>query len=356
MAELALQNISKSFDGKSVIKPLDIEVGHGEFVVLLGPSGCGKSTLLRIIAGLEHADTGIVRIGGSDVTPKQPRERDVAMVFQNYALYPHMTVFDNIAFPLRMRRLPKEQVRRQVEQTAQLLELGETLNRKPKTLSGGQRQRVALGRALVRNPKLFLFDEPLSNLDARLRVSMRIEILRLMRTLNATVLYVTHDQEEALTMGDRVAVLSEGVIQQIGSPLEIYDKPANTFVASFIGTPAMNMIPARFEGHRIISADGFVICKEIINDSLTPAEMTVGFRPDDCSITDTDGIPVAVESTEFAGDRRYLHCKFAGQILTVAISSQQSYSAGTSVRITPDNRKLHFFDTSGKRIRLSHRS
>jgi multiple sugar transport system ATP-binding protein len=248
VAEIGLAELEKVYpDGTRAVEKLDLEIGDGEFVVFVGPSGCGKTSVLRMVAGLEEITGGEVRIGGRVVNDLLPKERDIAMVFQNYALYPHMTVFDNMAFGLRQRRLPKDEIERRVNEAAHTLGLDETLQRKPRTLSGGQRQRVAMGRAIVREPQAFLMDEPLSNLDAKLRVEMRAEILRLQRDLAVTTIYVTHDQTEAMTMGDRVAVMRRGVLQQVDEPQRLYERPANLFVAGFIGSPAMNLVEADLE-------------------------------------------------------------------------------------------------------------
>jgi multiple sugar transport system ATP-binding protein len=248
MAQVSLRKIVKEYEGGvQAVKGIDLEIADQEFVVLVGPSGCGKSTTLRMIAGLEEITAGDIAIGGQVVNDIPPRDRDIAMVFQNYALYPHMTVYDNMAFGLTLRRFPKDEIRRRVEKAARILDIGELLDRKPKALSGGQRQRVAMGRAIVRDPKVFLFDEPLSNLDAKLRVQMRVEIKKVHQTVRTTTVYVTHDQVEAMTLADRVVVMNHGVIEQVGPPQELYHRPATRFVAGFIGSPAMNMIPARLE-------------------------------------------------------------------------------------------------------------
>ena len=248
MAEIELEQVSKVYpDGTPAVDSLDLQIGDGEFVVLVGPSGCGKTSALRMVAGLEELTAGTIRIGGHVVNDLLPKERDIAMVFQNYALYPHMTVYDNMAFGLRHRRVPKDEIERRVTEAAHTLGLEENLQRKPRTLSGGQRQRVAMGRAIVREPQAFLMDEPLSNLDAKLRVEMRAEILRLQRDLAVTTIYVTHDQTEAMTMGDRVAVMRKGILQQADAPQRLYERPANLFVAEFIGSPAMNLVDATLE-------------------------------------------------------------------------------------------------------------
>src|SRR6266487_1329271 len=248
MAEIQLDRLTKVYpDGTEAVSALDLEIADGEFVVFVGPSGCGKTSVLRMVAGLEEITEGKVRIGGRVVNHLLPKDRDIAMVFQNYALYPHMTVFDNMAFGLRQRRMSKPEITRRVTNAAATLGLSESLRKKPRTLSGGQRQRVAMGRAIVRDPQVFLMDEPLSNLDAKLRVEMRAEISRIQRGLNVTTIYVTHDQTEAMTMGDRVAVMRKGVLQQVGAPQRLYERPANLFVAEFIGSPAMNLVEADLE-------------------------------------------------------------------------------------------------------------
>src|SRR5919197_6427076 len=260
MADLQLKGGSKTYPGNiRAVASTSVEIEDGEFVILVGPSGCGKSTLLRMIAGLETISEGEVRIGGRLVNNVPAKDRDIAMVFQNYALYPHMTVYENMAFGLKMRKLPKSQIDARVRQAADILGLNDFLDRKPKALSAVQRQRVAIGRAIVRQPKLFLFDEPLSNLDAELRVQMRVELAKLHAELGTTMIYVTHDQVEAMTMADRIVVLRDGRIEQVGTPIELYDKPANVFVAEFIGSPAMNLLPARFttrEGGKAAIVDG----------------------------------------------------------------------------------------------------
>src|SRR5229473_272935 len=249
MADVALHNVMKRFDEVDAVRGISLHIPDKEFVVLVGPSGCGKSTTLRMIAGLEEVTAGDIVIGGDVVNDVPPKDRDIAMVFQNYALYPHMTVYENLAFGLKMRKYPKEDIKRRVTEAAGILGINEMLDRKPKALSGGQRQRVALGRAIVRRPKVFLFDEPLSNLDANLRVQMRTEISRLHRQLETTMIYVTHDQIEAMSMGDRIVVMNKGTVQQMDSPLTIYNKPANKFVAGFIGSPTMNFLEGKISGN-----------------------------------------------------------------------------------------------------------
>jgi len=275
MATVAFESVGKVYDdGTRALRDFDLAIADGEFMVLVGPSGCGKTTALRMVAGLEGISEGTIRIGDVVVNGLEPRKRDIAMVFQNYALYPHMTVYKNIAFGLRMRKVPQEEIRRRVLEAARVLGIGELLERKPRVLSGGQRQRVAMGRAIVRDPQAFLMDEPLSNLDAKLRVQMRAEIARIQREVGATTIYVTHDQVEAMTMGDRVAVLRKGVLQQVATPQELYERPANLFVASFIGSPAMNLLQARIER----AADGGLSCRVGRQRIALPAELT-GARP-----------------------------------------------------------------------------
>jgi multiple sugar transport system ATP-binding protein len=295
MAEIVLDRVTKSFpDGAMAVKDLSVTIADGEFIILVGPSGCGKSTTLNMIAGLEEISSGEIRIGGERVNDKAPKDRDIAMVFQSYALYPHMTVRQNIAFPLTLAKMKKAEIAEKVEETAKILDLTGLLDRKPSQLSGGQRQRVAMGRAIVRNPKAFLMDEPLSNLDAKLRVQMRSEIARLQQRLGTTTVYVTHDQTEAMTLGDRVVVLLAGVAQQIGTPQELYDKPVNLFVAGFIGSPAMNFFPASLTDVGVSLPFGEITLTQEVHDVLTqhsmPANVIVGIRPehlDDADLIDT---------------------------------------------------------------------
>jgi multiple sugar transport system ATP-binding protein len=316
-----------TFDGATRIYPgserpavdhLDLHIEDGEFLVLVGPSGCGKSTSLRMLAGLEEVNDGRILIGDRDVTDVQPKDRDIAMVFQNYALYPHMTVADNMGFALKIAGMPKDKIRERVEEAAKILDLTEYLARKPKALSGGQRQRVAMGRAIVRNPRVFLMDEPLSNLDAKLRVSTRTQIASLQRRLGVTTVYVTHDQTEALTMGDRIAVLKDGLLQQVGSPLTLYDKPSNVFVASFIGSPAMNIgtFPVKGDAAQIGSAL-LPLSREAIA-ALKPedeSKITIGFRPENIDVVaqDTPGaFPVEIDIVEELGSDAYAYGVLSG--------------------------------------------
>ena len=284
MAEIGLAGVEKVYpDGTRAVEKLDLEIGDGEFVVFVGPSGCGKTSVLRMVAGLEEITGGVVSIGGRVVNDLLPKERDIAMVFQNYALYPHMDVFDNMAFGLRQRHLPKAEIERRVTEASRTLGLDESLRKKPRTLSGGQRQRVAMGRAIVREPQAFLMDEPLSNLDAKLRVEMRAEILRLQRDLAVTTIYVTHDQTEAMTMGDRVAVMRRGVLQQVDRPQRLYERPTNLFVAEFIGSPAMNLVEAELErdGDGLVARFGEHRLRLGRRVAAAPGRVILGFRPED---------------------------------------------------------------------------
>ena len=280
MAEISLHGVTKSFGKTEVIHKTDITIDDGEFVVMVGPSGCGKSTLLRMIAGLETTTDGEVRIAGKRVNEVEPKDRNIAMVFQNYALYPHMSVYDNMAYGLKIRKFAKDDIERRVQRAAGILELGSYLQRKPRELSGGQRQRVAMGRAIVREPAAFLFDEPLSNLDAKLRVQMRLEIQKLHRELSTTSVYVTHDQVEAMTLANRMIVINAGVVEQIGAPLEVYDDPATLFVAGFIGSPAMNFLPGRRSGDGVDMGQGLVVPIPAGVKERAGAEVTVGIRPE----------------------------------------------------------------------------
>ncbi|SHG35584.1 ABC transporter ATP-binding protein [Streptoalloteichus hindustanus] len=285
MAEIVLDKVSKRYpDGAVAVRDVDVEIADGEFVILVGPSGCGKSTTLNMIAGLEDITSGELRIGGQRMNERAPKDRDIAMVFQSYALYPHMTVRENMAFPLRLAKVDKETVRRKVEEAARVLDLTQHLDRRPANLSGGQRQRVAMGRAIVRNPKAFLMDEPLSNLDAKLRVQMRTEVSRLQKKLGTTTVYVTHDQTEAMTLGDRVVVMRAGVVQQVGSPQFLYDHPANLFVAGFIGSPSMNFVPAGVEEGVLRGPLGDIPLtdrvRRLLTEAKAPREVIMGVRPE----------------------------------------------------------------------------
>jgi multiple sugar transport system ATP-binding protein len=323
MAAITIEHVVKRYgDGFPAVNDVSLEIGAGEFVILVGPSGCGKSTLLRMIVGLEDITSGEIRIGGQRVNEKAPRERNLAMVFQNYALYPHLTVFENIAFPLRLRKMAESEVRAKVTEAAEVLELTEHLHRKPAQLSGGQRQRVAMGRAIVREAAAFLFDEPLSNLDAQLRAQMRTEISRLQRKLKVTTVYVTHDQVEAMTLGDRVAVLRKGVLQQIDTPRALYERPKNLFVAGFIGSPAMNLVPASVDGRRLVMPFSTVDLPDDVAERAGRAggrPLVAGIRPEhleDAALVDPNvrerGVTfdVTVDIVEWLGSEQFAYVPF----------------------------------------------
>ncbi|MDX6208723.1 MAG: multiple sugar transport system ATP-binding protein [Frankiales bacterium] len=321
MSDIKLQHLTKVYgDGYPAVNDVSIDIADGEFVILVGPSGCGKSTLLRMIAGLEDITEGDLLIGGTRVNEKAPRDRNLAMVFQNYALYPHLTIFENIAFPMRLQKVPNDEVKRRVENAAKTLELEEHLQRKPAQLSGGQRQRVAMGRAIVREANAFLFDEPLSNLDAKLRGQMRTEILRLQRTLRVTTVYVTHDQTEAMTLGDRVAVLRKGVLQQLASPRELYEQPANLFVAGFIGSPPMNFLPCRVVDGALQLPFLTAPLDSALAAKLGDRDLLIaGIRPEHFEVAELvderirgDGVKfaVTVDVTEWLGDSQYAYIPF----------------------------------------------
>lgn len=328
MSSVTLKNVTKIYDKKKVIDNVDLSIKDKEFVVLVGASGCGKSTLLRMIAGLENITDGEIYIGDQKVNDVHPKDRDIAFVFQSYALYPHMTVRENIAFGLKMRKMDKETIEKKVQEAAEILDLGEYLDRKPKQLSGGQRQRVALGRAIVRNPKVFLMDEPLSNLDAKLRVQMRSEIKKLHEKLQTTFIYVTHDQTEALTMGDRVVVLNNGVIQQADSPENIYNNPANTFVAGFVGSPQMNFI------------DGKVFDK---------GDYIVGIRPEKMVCGGDIKLTVQVDITELLGSEKIAYFNIEDKKCSAKLPADFQLGETLELSINPDD--LYFFEKeTGKRI------
>jgi multiple sugar transport system ATP-binding protein len=338
MRGLVLKKVCKSFSDFPVLQNVSLELDRGELLVLLGPSGCGKSTLLRLIAGLEELDQGEIYIGSRRVDHLRPRDRDVALVFQNYSLYPHMTVAKNLAFPLRVARVAKSEVRSRVWDVAEMLGLSEKLKARPAQLSGGQRQRVALGRAIIRKPSLFLFDEPLSNLDADLRGRMRREIVQLQKELGTTTIHVTHDQAEALTMGDRVALLHEGRIVQIGSPEELYRDPVNLFVAEFIGYPKMNVLEARIERHVLIPFG-----LPMLNQPLHENKVLVGIRPEQIHITPDGEYAATVASSEYLGGRYVVTLSFKGILLTVSNCMSQ-LEPGTSANFTFQQQDLLFFD------------
>ena len=352
MARVNFEGVSKSFDGTLAVDDLHLDVQDGELLVLLGPSGCGKTTALRMVAGLEDPTAGTVSIGDLVVNDVEPKDRDVAMVFQSYALYPHMTLRRNIEFPLRQQRVPAPERARRVEEAADTLGLGDLLDRKPGQLSGGQRQRVALARAIVRDPQVFLMDEPLSNLDATLRIQTRADIVSLQRRLGTTTIYVTHDQVEAMTMGHRIAVLRDGRLQQVAAPQDLYERPANTFVASFLGSPGMNLVPGSVDG-RMLIVDGTRI--ELPGGPPTVAgPVIVGVRPEAASL-DPEGIPASVVLVEQLGAETHVICALADATRVVVRQEHRAArpDLGESVAIRVDPLQLHFFDAdTGARLEL----
>jgi multiple sugar transport system ATP-binding protein len=392
VAEIVLDNVSKQFpDGTTAVADVDFEIADGEFVILVGPSGCGKSTTLNMIAGLEDISSGEIRIGGQRVNEKAPKDRDIAMVFQSYALYPNMTVRENMSFPLRLAKLDKATINEKVREAARVLELEELLDRKPAALSGGQRQRVAMGRAIVRSPAAFLMDEPLSNLDAKLRVQMRTQVSRLQKRLGTTTVYVTHDQTEAMTLGDRVVVMRAGRVQQIGPPQELYDEPRNLFVAGFIGSPAMNFLPARLTGSTLVSVLGELPLddqlRRTLADANAPDDLIMGLRPEhfeDATLVDDahrasgtvyEGEADVVESM---GSDKYVYFALAGERartaeldelaadaggsdlpesagaqLVTRLSAESQAKEGATVRVWFNAEKVHLFDPeSGRNLTL----
>ncbi len=364
MSEVRLVGIAKHYEGVRTTRPaienLDLTIPSGELAVLVGPSGCGKSTTLRIIAGLEEPTSGSVFIDDRDVTAVPPAQRDIAMVFQNYALYPHMSVFDNLAFALRMRKTPRDEIRTRVEAAARALGIDQFLDRKPKALSGGQRQRVAIGRAVVRDPKVFLFDEPLSNLDAKLRSEMRHEIARIHQRSRTTSVYVTHDQIEAMTLADRIVVLRDGVIQQVGTPLDVYESPANRFVAGFFGTPAMNFLTAQIGAPETsdayrgptgpkVTAQGPGFAMQLPLSEQTSKDVVIGIRPESISLEqrpDAAAIDAAVELREMLGAEVLLHLRSEAGPLTVRAEAHTSAREGENLRVWIDENSVHLFDAT----------
>ncbi|WP_404311817.1 sn-glycerol-3-phosphate ABC transporter ATP-binding protein UgpC [Agrococcus terreus] len=358
MASVTFDKATRLYPGATTpaVDAIDLEIADGEFLVLVGPSGCGKSTTLRMLAGLEEVNDGRILIGDREVTDVPPKDRDIAMVFQNYALYPHMTVAENMGFALKIAGVAKEERAKRVEEAAKLLDLEPYLGRKPKALSGGQRQRVAMGRAIVRQPQVFLMDEPLSNLDAKLRVQTRTQIASLQRRLGVTTVYVTHDQTEALTMGDRIAVLKDGVLQQVGTPRELYANPQNVFVAGFIGSPAMNLLELPVsEGGVRFGQHLTPVSREQL--SAAGSGLIVGVRPEDVSVDadGTDGLPVVVDLVEELGADGYLygHADVEGKRVDIVarVDGRAHAHAGDTVHISPSQEHVHLFDKeSGKRV------
>ena len=362
LARLSLKDICKIYDnGFEAVKKLNLEIYDKEFLVLVGPSGCGKSTTLRMIAGLEDISGGELSIGDTVVNDVEPKDRDIAMVFQNYALYPHMSVFDNMAFGLKLRKTPKSEIKERVAAAARILEIEELLQRKPKQLSGGQRQRVALGRAIVRDPKVFLMDEPLSNLDAKLRVQMRAEIGKLHKKLNTTFIYVTHDQTEAMTMGDRIVVMDKGLVQQVASPQEIYDNPSNLFVAKFIGSPQMNFIRGMVAGasgedvHVEFKGGSFIPCPKnqdiLKSNGCYGRDVLIGIRPEDMRICSGGKNPImdaTVEFTEHLGSETYVYANSSAGSIVFRTKPDVKVLIGDKYGIHFDIEKIHLFDPETK--------
>ncbi len=358
MAGVSFQKAQRWYPGadKPAVPGIDLEINDGEFMVLVGPSGCGKSTTLRMLAGLEEVNDGHIFIGDRDVTKLPPKDRDIAMVFQNYALYPHMTVAENMAFALKMAKVPVEERRKAVEEAARILNLTEYLERKPKALSGGQRQRVAMGRAIVRKPQVFCMDEPLSNLDAKMRVQTRTDIAKLQADLGVTTVYVTHDQVEAMTMGDRVAVMKDGILQQVDSPLRLYDHPVNLFVAGFIGSPQMNLMEASVTDGKATIGD-YVVPVDAAAAATMKGNVTVGVRPEAWRLVGEgeNGLPVHVTVVEELGADGYVYgtttAGGAESNVIVRISGRDSVKRGDTIRVTTDAKSVHVFDTdSGARL------
>jgi multiple sugar transport system ATP-binding protein len=353
MATVTFEHVYKSYGPVTVVHDLNLEIVDGEFMVLVGPSGCGKTTSLRMIAGLEEITSGTLRIGDRVVNDVPSKDRDIAMVFQSYALFPHMSVYDNLAFGLKLRKTPKADIDRRVKEAAGILGLDRFLDRKPKALSGGQRQRVALGRAIVREPAVFLMDEPLSNLDAKLRVQTRAEIARLHQRLGTTTIYVTHDQVEAMTMGDRIAVMKDGVLQQVGTPQELYDSPVNVFVAGFIGSPAMNFATVKAtEGEDLMLGGSKLVLSgraaQAAADRPKGADLLIGFRPEHLDVTDGRSdvvkIPARVDVVEYLGNEELIHAQAEGNEVVALIPSERKVKAGEQVELGVPLDKLHVFD------------
>ena len=356
MASVDIGKVDKFFGTTQVLYGVEIEIVDGEFVVLVGPSGCGKSTLLRMIAGLEEISSGEIAIGGRVVNNVPPKDRDIAMVFQNYALYPHMTVYDNMAFSLKLAKAPKDEIKKRVDRAAEILGLGEYLARYPRQLSGGQRQRVAMGRAIVRDPQVFLFDEPLSNLDAKLRVQMRTEIKELHQRLKTTSVYVTHDQIEAMTMADRIVVMHDGVVEQVGEPLELYDNPANLFVAGFIGSPAMNFIDATIKRNggppSAVAPDGSRLPLSAQAGGRDGQQVVYGIRPEHLDLTDGGGgLPAEVVVVEPTGAEILVFTQLAGQEVAVVFKERHKFRPGDKIGLAPHPGTIHLFDKqTGQRV------
>lgn len=344
MGKVQIQDLRKSYGNLEVLHGLNIDIEDSEFVALVGPSGCGKSTLLRTIAGLESIDAGSISIGDRKVNNLPPSQRDIAMVFQTYALYPHKSVAENMGFALKVAKTDKAEIDRRVRQAAEILSLTEYLDRKPRQLSGGQRQRVAMGRAIVRDPEVFLFDEPLSNLDAKLRIQMRAELKELHQRLKTTTVFVTHDQIEAMTLADRIVVMQNGHIEQIGSPLELYDNPANEFVATFIGAPSMNLLGGTMKDGKVLIGD------QSFDGPKGSGKLKIGIRPEHLTLAD-DGLPMNIKVVEPTGSETLVLLEFEGQPVTAVFHERHSFEPGQTIYLKPDSSYLHFFDAeNGKRL------
>ncbi len=350
MAEVTVRNVVKRYGPVQVMHGVSVDIEDGQFVVLVGPSGCGKSTLLRMIAGLEAISDGQISIGGRVVNDVMPKDRDIAMVFQSYALYPHKTVGENMGFALKIKGAPKSEIKAKVDKAAAILDLGHLLDRFPKQLSGGQRQRVAMGRAIVRDPQVFLFDEPLSNLDAKLRVAMRVEIKELHQRLGTTIIYVTHDQIEAMTMADKIVVMRDGRVEQVGAPLELYDNPLNTFVAGFIGSPAMNFIKGKVEQGGTFLADGGARLPLPAVAAEPGRAIVYGIRPEHIEIGE-GGVPARVSVLEPTGSETQVFARMGGDPIDAIVKDRLDVKPGAEIPLRIDPRRVHIFDgTSGARL------
>ena len=359
MATVTFDHVTKKFGDVIAVNDFNLEIADGEFMVFVGPSGCGKTTSLRMIAGLEDISEGAVKIADRVVNDVPPKDRDIAMVFQSYALYPHMSVYDNLAFGLKLRKVPKPEIDRRVKEAAETIQLTSLLQRKPKELSGGQRQRVALGRAIVREPAVFLMDEPLSNLDAKLRVQTRAEIARLHQRLKTTIVYVTHDQVEAMTMGQRIAVMSQAKLQQVGPPQELYDHPLNKFVAGFIGSPSMNFLPVQLSGTgdgANLTAPGFTVplpppFREAVGGT-SGGSFILGIRPEHLDVADTGGLVPSAQAkadvVEYLGNEELLHIQVAGVDIVAVVSSDRNVRPGDVVTLHIPLDKIHLFDATSE--------
>jgi len=349
MASVSINTVGKYYGNFEALKGVSVDINDGEFVILVGPSGCGKSTLLRMIAGLEDITSGEVEIGSKVVNDLPPKARDIAMVFQNYALYPHMTVAQNMAFSLKLAKVPKAEIQAKVNRAAEILGLQKLLDRHPRQLSGGQRQRVAMGRAIVRDPQVFLFDEPLSNLDAKLRVQMRSEIKELHQRLKTTTIYVTHDQIEAMTMADKIVVMHDGIIEQIGSPLELYDRPKNLFVAGFIGSPSMNFINGTVGADGFRTDDGIALPLKPGDQRASGVSATYGIRPEHFKLDDA-GVPLEVIVVEPTGSETQVLARLGKQQVTGVFRERVDAKPGSTIKVSPDVGSVHLFDANGGRL------